>query len=58
VPAVLEVVLTAARVPVAAWLVGQGWGVEAVWVAIAATCVLKGLALALLFAARYGAGRS
>jgi putative MATE family efflux protein len=52
VPAALEIALTAARVPVAAWLVGQGWGVEAVWLAIAATCVVKGTVLAVLFAVR------
>jgi putative MATE family efflux protein len=52
VPAVLEIALTAARVPVAGWLVAQGWGVEAVWLAIAATTVVKGTVLALLFALR------
>lgn len=52
VPACVEVGLTASRVPLAFWLVGQGWGVEAVWVAIAVTCVAKGIVLAVLFAAR------
>ena len=52
VPAVLEIALTAARVPVAGWLVARGWGVEAVWLAIAATCVVKGTVLAVLFAVR------
>jgi putative MATE family efflux protein len=52
VPAVVEITLTAARVPLAAWLVARGWGVEGVWFAIASTTVAKGLALALLFALR------
>lgn len=52
VPAACEIALTAARIPLAAWLVGRGWGVEAVWVAIAATCMIKGTVLAVLFAAR------
>ncbi len=52
VPAVVEISLTAARVPLAFWLVDQGWGVEGVWVAIAVTCIAKGALLAVLFAAR------
>jgi len=52
VPAVVEIGLTAARVPLAFWLVDQGWGVEGVWVAISVTCVAKGALLAVLFAAR------
>lgn len=52
VPACIEVGLTASRVPLAFWLVGQGWGVEGVWVAIAVTCVAKGTILAVLFAVR------
>jgi putative MATE family efflux protein len=51
-PAVVVISLTAARVPLAAWLVWQGWGVEAVWLAIAATTVVKGSMLAALFAGR------
>jgi hypothetical protein len=38
------------------WLVAKGWGVEAVWVAIASTTVIKGLLLAGLFGIRYGRG--
>ncbi len=49
-PAAVQVSLTALRVPVAAWLVSRGWGVEAVWLAIAATCIAKGTILAGLFA--------
>jgi len=52
VPACIEVGLTASRVPLAFWLVGQGWGVEGVWVAISVTCVAKGTILAVLFAVR------
>jgi len=52
VPAALEITLTAARVPLAFWLVGQGWGVVGVWIAIASTCVIKGSVLAVLFAVR------
>jgi hypothetical protein len=52
VPAAFEIALTAARIPLAAWLVGRGWGVEAVWTAIAATCMIKGSVLTLLFALR------
>ncbi|MFO7609214.1 MAG: MATE family efflux transporter [Candidatus Krumholzibacteriia bacterium] len=55
-PAALEIGLTAARIPLAAWLVSRGWGVEAVWTAIAATTVIKGSLLAVLFAA--GPGRA
>ena len=50
VPAAIEIALTAARVPLAIWLVSEGWGVEGVWAAIAATTVVKGTLLALLFA--------
>ncbi len=56
VPAVIEIGLTAIRVPLAMWLVSQGWGVEAVWVAIASTTVVKGTILAALFGMRYGRG--
>jgi Na+-driven multidrug efflux pump len=52
VPAILEITLTAARVPLAMVLVNQGWGVEGVWFAIASTCALKGCLLAGLFAFR------
>ena len=48
-PAALEISLTASRVPIAAWLAAQGWGVEAVWTAIAVTTVVKGVLLALLW---------
>jgi len=50
VPATLEITLTAVRVPLAAWLVWQGWGVEAVWLAIASTTVVKGVVLGALMA--------
>ena len=56
VPAALEIGLTAARVPLAAWLAAEGWGVEAVWFAIAATTVVKGILLVVLFFRRYGRG--
>jgi Na+-driven multidrug efflux pump len=56
VPAGVEIGFTAARVPLAMWLVSQGWGVEAVWLAIASTTVIKGSLLALLFGVRYGRG--
>jgi putative MATE family efflux protein len=56
VPAVIVIGLTAVRVPLAAWLVVRGWGVEAVWLAIASTTVVKGTVLAVLFEARYGRG--
>jgi Na+-driven multidrug efflux pump len=39
-------------VPLAAWLVSMGWGVEAVWFAITVTTFIKGLALAAMFAGR------
>lgn len=55
-PAVLVVALTALRVPLAAWLVARGVGVEAVWLAIGATTVLKGLVLGVLFAVQLGRG--
>ena len=55
-PAVTVVVLTFVRVPLAMWLVSRGWGVEAVWLAIASTTVVKGALLAGLFAVRYGRG--
>ncbi|MCG6963424.1 MAG: MATE family efflux transporter [Acidobacteria bacterium] len=51
VPAILQVVLTAARIPLAAALVAAGWGVEGVWAAISVTTVVKGLVLAVMFAA-------
>jgi putative MATE family efflux protein len=55
-PAVIVVVLTALRVPMSMWLVARGWGVEAVWFAIASTTVVKGAILAALFGVRYGRG--
>ncbi len=57
VPAAIEIGLTAIRVPLAMWLVSRGWGVEAVWIAIASTTVVKGSTLAALFGFRYGRGR-
>ncbi len=51
-PAALQILLTAARVPLAWWLVEAGWGLEGVWLAISATTVVKGLLLAGLFALR------
>ncbi len=56
VPAVIEIGLTAVRVPLAMWLVADGWGVESVWFAIASTTVVKGTILAALFGMRYGRG--
>ncbi len=56
-PAAVEISLTAARVPLAAWLVASGWGVEGVWTAIAATTVIKGALLGILFARRLGLGQ-
>jgi putative MATE family efflux protein len=53
-PAAIVVGLTAVRVPLSMWLVSRGWGVEAVWVAIASTTVFKGAILAALFGIRYG----
>ncbi len=51
-PALVEIGLTVARVPLAYGLVRSGWGVEGVWLAIAATTVLKGSVLAVMFAIR------
>ncbi len=51
VPAMIQVGLTAARIPLALWLVARGWDVTAVWLSIAATTVVKGVVLALLFEA-------
>ena len=56
VPAVIVIGFTAVRVPLAMWLISRGWGVEAVWVAIASTTVVKGSILAALFGLRYGRG--
>lgn len=56
VPAGLEMSLTAARIPLSMYLVAVGWGVEAVWLAIAVTTVIKGTLLATLFGLRYGRG--
>ncbi len=56
IPAAVEIGLTALRVPLAMWLVANGWGVEAVWFAIASTTVVKGSLLAALFGMRYGRG--
>ena len=52
------VALTALRDP-GGGLAGcaRRWGVEAVWLAIGATTVVKGLVLAGLFAAQVGTGR-
>jgi putative MATE family efflux protein len=55
-PAIIVVGFTAVRVPLAMWLVARGWGVEAVWFAIASTTVVKGLILGALFGLRYGRG--
>jgi len=55
-PAVIVVGLTAVRVPLSMWLVSKGWGVEAVWFAIASTTVVKGTILAVIFGVRYGRG--
>jgi len=49
-PAMITVALTAARIPLATALAGLGWGVEAVWTAIAVSTVLKGMVLAILWA--------
>jgi len=54
VPAAIEIGFTASRVPLAMFLIAAGWGVEAVWFAIAVTTVVKGSLLALLFGLRYG----
>jgi len=56
VPAVVEMSLTAARVPVAMGLVALGLGVEGVWIAIAVTTVLKGSLLGIMFLVRQGRG--
>jgi putative MATE family efflux protein len=56
IPAAVEIGFTAARVPVAIGLVALGLGVEAVWIAIAATTVVKGVILGVLFLARHGRG--
>jgi putative MATE family efflux protein len=55
-PAMIVIGFTAIRVPLSMWLVSHGWGVEAVWLAIASTTVIKGLLLAGLFGLRYGRG--
>jgi Na+-driven multidrug efflux pump len=47
VPAVTEMGLTAARVPIAMAIVSSGFGVEGVWIAIAGTTVAKGVMLCL-----------
>jgi putative MATE family efflux protein len=56
VPAAVEMGFTAARVPLAMALVALGLGVEAVWLAIASTTVIKGSLLGALFLARHGRG--
>jgi putative MATE family efflux protein len=56
VPAAVEIGFTAARVPVAMALVALGLGVEAVWIAIAGTTVIKGSVLGILFLVRHGRG--
>lgn len=48
-PALITVTLTAARIPMAMALARMGWGVEAVWTAIAVSTILKGLVLAVLW---------
>jgi putative MATE family efflux protein len=57
VPAVIEMGLTAARIPVAMALVAVGLGIEGIWIAIAGTTVLKGATLGILFLTRFGRGR-
>jgi putative MATE family efflux protein len=54
IPAAVEMGFTAARIPVAIVLVNFGLGVEAVWIAIAGTTVVKGTLLGVMFLARYG----
>ena len=56
VPAAVEMGFTTARVPVAMALVALGLGVEAVWIAIAATTVIKGALLGIMFLVRMGRG--
>jgi len=48
-PAAVQIGLTAARIPLAIWLVGRGWDVSAVWLAIASTTVVKGIVLGAIF---------
>ncbi len=57
VPAAVQIGLTAARIPLAMWLVAHGWDVSAVWLAIASTTVVKGIVLGGLFLLTVGAGR-
>jgi putative MATE family efflux protein len=56
VPAAVEMGFTAARVPIAMLLVTLGLGVEAVWIAIAGTTVIKGATLGVMFLVRCGRG--
>ena len=56
VPAVVEMGLTAARVPIAMALVSLGFGVEGIWIAIAGTTILKGTTLGMMFLVRHGRG--
>jgi Na+-driven multidrug efflux pump len=56
IPAVIQMGLTAARVPAAMALVALGFGVEGVWIAIAGSTVLKGAILGVLFLVRHGRG--
>ena len=56
VPAVIQMGLTAARVPAAMALVALGLGVEGVWIAIAGSTVLKGAILGVMFLVRHGRG--
>ena len=56
IPAVIQMGLTAARVPAAVALVALGLGVEGVWIAIAGSTVLKGVILGILFLVRHGRG--
>ncbi|HHQ48996.1 MAG TPA: MATE family efflux transporter [Acidobacteria bacterium] len=55
-PALVQIGLTAARIPLAMWLVARGWDVSAVWLAIASTTVIKGVVLGTLFLATVGRG--
>jgi len=58
VPVAVEMGFTAARVPIAMLLVTFGIGVEAVWIAIAGTTVIKGATLGMMFLVRHGRGQT
>ncbi len=49
-PSIVQIALTASRIPMAAYLVAHGYGVEGIWIAIGATTVAKGILLSGLFA--------